>query len=202
MIKAIIFDFGNVICRFTNEIFLEKVSKLNGKSRDENFELIYKNSGLPKKFETGLISANDFYDQISKLLELNISFEGMQEIYTKDKFTPIEGMDKLIESLKKNYKIGLLSNTSEWDFNCEMKKFPIMNLFDTITISNEVKAMKPNKVIYFDALKKLELKPEECVYVDDILEYVEAGKNLGINSVQFINIDSFITELIKFGVKI
>lgn len=54
MIKAIIFDFGNVICYFTNEILIDRISKLSGKTKDEVFDLIYKKSDLPKKYETGL----------------------------------------------------------------------------------------------------------------------------------------------------
>lgn len=199
MIKAIIFDFGNVICYFTNEISVEKISGLTGKTKDEIRELISK-SDLPKKFETGLLSSQEFFEEMSKLLNLKVTYEELKEIYSKDKFTIVEGIEELIESLHKNYKIGALSNTSEWDFEYMIKTAPVIKTFDTITTSFEVKAMKPDPKIFEDALNKLQLKPEECVYTDDILEYVEAGKRLGINAVQFVGVEKFREELKRLNI--
>ena len=200
MIKTIIFDFGNVIGKFTNEIFIGRVSNLTGKSKEEIFELIYKKSGLPEKFETGLISGQEFFEELSKLCGLKINYEELKDIYSKDKFTLIEGMMELIESLKANYKIGLLSNTSEWDFDYMMKTVPMIKTFDTITTSFEVKAMKPNPKIWEEALNKLQLKAEECVYTDDILEYVQAAKNLGLNAVQFVGVEKFKEDLKRLNI--
>ena len=197
MIKAIIFDFGNVLYNFTNEIFLEKVGKLNGKTRDENYKLIYQDSGLPKKFETNLITENEFYKEISKLCELNISLEELKEIYTRDKFTPVLSMNEIVKSLKNKYKIALLSNTSEWDYKCDIENTPEIQLMDTITLSYQVGAMKPKIEIYYDALKKLGLLPEECVYTDDIIDYVKAAEEIGMKGVHFKNSSDFLLELNK-----
>jgi FMN phosphatase YigB (HAD superfamily) len=40
MVKAIIFDFGNVICHFTNERLKERISQLSGKTFEEIGDLI------------------------------------------------------------------------------------------------------------------------------------------------------------------
>jgi len=195
MIKAIIFDFGNVICRFTNEILLDKISAISGKPKEEIRHLIYEVSELPQKFETGLVSSNEFFEEMSKLCGLNISYDELKEIYSKDKFTRIEGMIKLIKLFKGKYKVGLLSNNSEWDFEYGVKMVPEINFFDTITLSYEVKAMKPDLKIFYDALGKLKLSPQECVYTDDILEYVQAAESIGINAIHFTDPDNFISSL-------
>ena len=202
MIKAVIFDFGNVIGKFTNEIFIGRVSDLTGKSKEGIFELIYEKSDWKEKFESGLISGQKFFEEISKLCGLKVSYEELKDIYSKDKFTLIEGMTELIESLKENYKIGLLSNTSEWDFDYMMETVPIIKTFDTIITSFEVKAMKPNPKIWKEALSKLQLKADECVYADDIGEYVEAAKVLGFNAVQFTNIEKLKSDLKNLGVEL
>ncbi len=202
MIKAVIFDFGNVICKFTNEILLGKISTITGKPKEEIRHLIYEVSELPKKFETGLISSNEFFEEISKLCGLNISYDELKEIYSKDKFTRIEGMIKLIKLFKGKYKVGLLSNNSEWDFEYGVKIVPEMKFFDTITLSYEVKAMKPDLKIFYDALNKLNLPPEECVYTDDILEYVKIANSIGINGIHFTNPDNFLSSLKEIESKI
>jgi putative hydrolase of the HAD superfamily len=202
MIKAVIFDFGNVICKFTNEILLGKISTITGKPKEEIRNLIYEVSELPKKFETGLISSNEFFEEISKLCGLNISYDELRKIYTENKFTPIPKMDLIIQSLKPKYKLALLSNTSEWDFEYGVKIVPEMKFFDTITLSYEVKAMKPDLKIFYDALNKLNLPPEECVYTDDILEYVQAANSIGINGIHFTNPDNFLSSLKEIENKI
>jgi len=201
MIKAIIFDFGNVICKFNNNVYRDNFAKLTGKTNEE-IKVLINNSDILTRFETGLISNQEFFEELSKICALNIPYEELKEIYSKDKFTPVEGMTDLIKKLQEKYKIGLLSNTGSWDFDYILISAPIVKTFDTITTSFEVKAMKPNRKIFEDALNKLNLKPEECVYTDDILEYVEMAKSLGINAFQFTDAEKFKLDLKKLGVKI
>lgn len=202
MIKGMIFDFGNVICYFDNLIPAEKIGKLAGKSQEEIYNLVYKNPDLLKKFETGLLSEQEFFKELSDLCGINTSYEELKRIYSEDKFTPVEGMSELITCLKGKYKLGLLSNTSKWDFDYFLKCAPVVKIFDAITTSFEVKVMKPDPKIYWDSLNKLNLKPEECVYADDILEYVQAAKGLGINAIQFTDIENFKSDLENFGVEL
>jgi putative hydrolase of the HAD superfamily len=202
MIKAIIFDFGNVICRFTNEIYIKKIADLTGKTVEDIKNLVFKNSNILIRFETGILSGQEFFEEISNLYGLKVSYEELKKIYSEDKFTPVEGMEKLIEELKGKYKIGLLSNTSSWDYDYILKDTPIVKTFNTITTSFGVKAMKPNPKIFEDALNKLKLRPEECIYTDDILEYVEAAKKIGMKAVQFTTIEKFESDLKELGVEI
>lgn len=202
MIKEIIFDFGNVICSFTNDIFIKRVSNLTEKTKEEVFDLVYKKSDITKRAESGAITSQEFYKELSDLCGLNVSYEELKEIYSKDKFTPIKGMKELIESLKIKYKIGLLSNTSEWDYDYILKTAPIVKSFDTITTSFGAGAMKPSPIIFEDALRKSQLKPEECLYTDDIADYVEAAKKIGMKAVQFTTIEKFRNDLEKLEVEV
>jgi len=123
-----------VVCTFDNNTFLEKISKYTDKSVSELTELIYIYSDLPKKYETGLISSDKFFNQIIKECNLSISKPEFIEAYTNI-FTPIPTTFDLIKKLKKNYKLALLSNTSEWDFEYGIKPSlaEIFNIFDAIT---------------------------------------------------------------------
>lgn len=201
MIKAIIFDFGNVIGYFTNEKLIERIAKLTGKTKEEIKNIIYKESDVTKRFESGEISGQQFYEELSQICGINVPYQELKIIYSKDKFTIVEETQGLIEKLRKNYKIGLLSNTSEWDYDYILKDAPIVKTFDTITTSFGAKAMKPKKEIFEDALNKLNLNPNDCVFTDDILEYVEAAKNLGFVSFQFTTAKKFEEDLRLIGVE-
>jgi len=190
-----------VICTFDNDLFLEKISKYTDKSIPELTELIYIYSDLPAKYETGLISSDKFFNKIVKQCDLSIPKPEFIEAYTNI-FTPIPETFDLIKNLEKNYKLALLSNTSEWDFEYGIKSSmaKILNLFDAVTTSFEVKAMKPKREIFLDSLKKLGLKPGQCAYIDDIGRYVEAADQIGMHGVHYTSHDRFINSLKELGV--
>lgn len=202
MIEAIIFDFGNVICRFTNDILRQKIAEISGKTTDEIKKIIYQNSDITKRYESGQISSQKFYEELCQICGINVPYQELKTIYSKDKFTRVEGTKELIEKLRINYKVSLLSNTSEWDWDYMIQAAPEIETFETITKSYEAGAMKPNKIIYEDALRKLNLKAEECVYTDDILEYVEVAKSMGFNAFQFTTAEKFEEDLKSIGIEI
>ena len=57
--------------------------------------------------------------------------------------------------------------------------------FDALVLSAEVGIMKPDPRIYHIALDKLEVKPNEAVFVDDMPANVEAARTLGMQGILF-----------------
>ena len=202
MVKAIIFDIGNVILYFTNDIYREKIAKLAGKTTEEIKQIINIDSDITKRFESGEINGQQFYEELSQICGINVPYLELKTIYSKDKYSRVEGTKELIEKLRKNYKVSLLSNTSEWDWDYVIQAAPEFLTFDSITTSFGAKAVKPKKEIFEDALTKLNLKAEECVFTDDILEYVEAAKELGFNTFQFTSAKQLEKDLRGIGMKI
>jgi putative hydrolase of the HAD superfamily len=198
MIKAIIFDFGNVICTFDNGKFIKRISAFTNKTPHELEKLIYINSDLPKKYETGLISSDEFIDKITSLCELKIEKEEFAKAFTEI-FNPIRETFDLIKKLKPSYKLGLLSNTSELDFQRVIRPMEIFNLFDAVSLSYEVGAMKPAKEIFINMLKKLNLSASECVYIDDIKDYVDAAIARGLKGIRFTSSENLLESLKEIG---
>ena len=66
-------------------------------------------------------------------------------------------------------------------------EYPFLNKFDGLIISGEYKIIKPNYQIYELAIKKFNLKPDKCVFVDDNLQNVKAAKDLGFKTIHLIN---------------
>lgn len=194
MIKAIIFDYGNVISSVDNNLFLEKISAFCDKSISELHRMIYENSGLPAQYETGLITSEEFYRKISLLCRLNMKRTDFIKAFTGI-FSTIEDTARLIRELKPNYKLALLSNTNEWDFEYEIRKNECFYLFDTVTLSFVVEEMKPGRKIYLDALGKLNLNPEECIYIDDIREYSDAASAIGISGIHYVSHEQLLEAL-------
>ncbi|MFA6524892.1 MAG: HAD-IA family hydrolase [Patescibacteria group bacterium] len=201
MIKAIIFDFGNVIASFDNGLFLKKISKYTSKSIDKLYELIYKKSKLPSQYEQGKINSDEFYNQVVKLCDLKISQIQFRDAYTQI-FTPIPETIELINALKPNYKLGLLSSTSEWDFEFGFKPLIDVSIFDSITLTYQLGIKKPDPKLFHDALNKLSVAPNETAYIDDLPETIEVANNLGIHGILFTGNDTLQASLHKLGVEV
>jgi HAD superfamily hydrolase (TIGR01509 family) len=60
--------------------------------------------------------------------------------------------------------------------------------------------MKPSPAIYRKAIEVAKCAPNECFFTDDIAEYVEGAKRMGIDAVQFESAAQIREELRRRGV--
>ena len=194
MIKAIIFDFGNVICSFDMKKFGNRMAELTGLSVSRLTQVVANASRLSIEYETGLISSDEFFHRVVIENGLSVSKEEFVDAFTH-LFTPIPSTFDLIKKVKPRYRLGLLSNTNEWHYEYGIKPVEVFPLFDTVTLSFQVKAMKPAEKIYRDALTKLNVQPEEAVYIDDLLENAKAATALGIHGVHYTGHAELLREL-------
>lgn len=201
MIKAIIFDYGNVISRVDHSIFLKRIAPFSSHPMSAVQTNAYRQPSLLVHYESGQITSEEFYLRAAADYGLTVSQSDFRNAFI-DIFERIQPTIQLIKKLKPSYKIGLLSNTNEWHYKAEIETMEVFPLFDTVTVSFEVGAMKPDEKIYWDALDKLALPPEACVYIDDISEYVKAANRLGMHTIHYTSTDSLVVALERAGVKV
>jgi len=199
-IRGVIFDFGNVISAFDFGRFLRRLRDWSGTGVETLRERIY-GSGLHSLYERGEISSDEFHREISRISGARVPAEEFAQGFT-DIFTPLESTQELIRSLKGKYRLGLLSNTNEWHFERYIRNVPVFPLFDAVTLSYEVRALKPSPEIYRDALRKLSLPPEACVFIDDIREYADGASALGIRGIRYTGHDDLLRALAELRVSV
>lgn len=200
-IRAFIFDFGNVICSFDVRVFLARAKPYSALSTDELLVALQAAHPIMRDYETGLMTSEEFFTRMCAACQLSVSREDFITAYTQF-FTPIPSTYELIRALKPRYKLGLLSNTNEWHFEHGIKPVEVFPLFDTVTLSYEVKAMKPAPEIYYDALRKLDMPAEACVYIDDLEENVVAARNLGMHALHFRSGEQLRASLTDLGIRV
>lgn len=201
-IKALIFDMGNVVAFYDNMLAARKMSKIINAPAKKIFKII---DGPAEKFtdayELGAPS-KVYWDIAAKKLGVEkIPYKKFDKLWVKI-FNPNREMIFLIKKLRKNYKTALLSNTGRIHKEYLSKKYKFHNLFHVEIFSFKVKARKPNKEIYLLALKKLKVKPNEAVFIDDRIECVEGAEKVGIHGIHFKNNKQFLREIRKLGVEI
>jgi putative hydrolase of the HAD superfamily len=200
-IQAVIFDFGRVISDFDIGRFIARAAHSSTLSPAGLKETMAQSMQMADRYETGLMTSREFYTNVCRVASLTMSEQEFVRAYT-DIFTPKPLTLSLVRQLKGRYRLGLLSNTSEWHFEFGIKPVAIFPLFDAVTLSFEVRAMKPDRRIYDDMLAKLALPAEACVYIDDIAENVAAGCALGMQGLHYTTHEKLIEDLAKAGVEL
>jgi len=201
MPTAVIFDFGNVICHFDNALFLQRLTSYTDKSYDELESLIYYSSDLVRRYETGLVTSDAFIENVTRICSLSISRSEFVDAFTGI-FSDNHRVINLVRMLKTEYALGLLSNTNELDYQRAIMTCPVFGLFDSVTTSFHVGALKPAKRIYEDALQKLQLPAAECIFIDDIPSYVEGANAIGMKGIQYTSYERLVSSLASLGVHV
>jgi len=200
-VRAVIFDFGRVIADFDINRFIARIaahSPLRGEEIGQKFSL---GSAVAVRYETGLITSEEFFREITSIASLTMGREDFIRAYT-DIFTPKPETFALVRALKGRYALGLLSNTNAWHYEYGIRPVSIFPLFDAVTLSFEVRAMKPDRRIYEDILAKLRLPADACVYIDDIAQYVDAGRALGLRAIHYTTPERLLGDIAAAGVQI
>jgi HAD superfamily hydrolase (TIGR01509 family) len=199
MIKNIFFDFGAVLIPIdemkTRRAFEELGALPALAQQDELFQ----------QLERGEVKEDEFLKSIS-------SFFFRKTILKRDlakawnalchEAIPAESI-RLVRQLSKKYDCYLLSNTNplhlaqikENSGRFAYKKF--MDSFKDLYLSHEMGSRKPENAFYEKVLKDHELDPEECFFVDDREENIEAAKALGIKTWHFNPKKDSIQKIVK-----
>jgi epoxide hydrolase-like predicted phosphatase len=105
---------------------------------------------------------------------------------------PETGMVAAVRAAKsQSVRTGLLSNS--WGLDYDRAGWD--ELFDAVVISGEVGLRKPEPAIYRLAADRLGMRPDECVFVDDIAANVRAAVDAGMVGVHHTSVESTIAEL-------
>ena len=117
-----------------------------------------------------------------------LGFQGDLEKIEKDYLDTIElndGLWEFIKAVRMKYKLAIISNDSSRWSKYLREKFNINQYFDVISISGDLRIRKPDERIFWLTIKKLAVKAEECLYVDDRRGYLSAAGEVGMNTVLF-----------------
>ncbi len=196
MIRLVIFDIGNVLLKFDHRITCRKLSAYSRYSPGQVYDVVF-GGELIINYEQGKISSVNFFNIISKKLELNISFEQFYPIWCEI-FSYMEGMEEIVRSLEGKVKLFILSNTDELHFGYIRNKYSIFEYFSSFILSYEIGARKPDKSIYRKALKLAQLTAEEALFIDDIYENVTPFLNMGGKGIVFRGADNLKNDFKKY----
>jgi FMN phosphatase YigB (HAD superfamily) len=186
-VENIIFDFGGVILNIDYQLTIDAFKEIGM----DNFEESYSQATqihLFDNLEIGKISPDEFRNGIRKVSEKDLSDEKIDYAWNKIILDLPKRRIDLLESIKQNYRIFLLSNTNIIHYNLyikQLQKFGYTNfdeIFKKAYFSFEIGMRKPNLEIFEYIIKKENLNPTKTVFIDDSIQHISAASQFGIQT--------------------
>ncbi|WP_145136429.1 HAD family hydrolase [Paenibacillus sp. Y412MC10] len=175
--KAVLFDlFETLITEYADG------RRISGRRYDylgllglsqEEFKLEWR-SRVERRMRGELASFPDVIRDICRCRGLDADEQSVQSLYQariQEKRIPFEAVRpdilEMLENLRTHgWKLGLISNCSEEEVR-GWEDSPLAGYFDDVIFSYEVQCCKPDPAIYELACRRLQILPEDCVFVGD-----------------------------------
>ncbi|MBW2964627.1 HAD family phosphatase [Candidatus Woesearchaeota archaeon] len=111
------------------------------------------------------------------------------------------GMKKLLADIHKTCRLGVLSNTTVFETHF-LREWGVEQQFDAVVYSWQIRSLKPSPKNFRHVMKKLGVKPSECVFVDDNPKNRSEAKKLGMHALNVANTAKLRKELRRLGVRV
>jgi HAD superfamily hydrolase (TIGR01509 family) len=202
MIKTIFFDFDGVLTidgagSFTTCTNIQK--HIPDVSFDHILQCYRVNHPKMLLGQTTHVAIwKEFCTCVGKDLDIKILDEAFRN-------TPVNTkMMNLAKKLKKNYKLGIITDNSKERLDVSRKEMKLPDLFEIIIVSGETGIRKDSEDSFVRAIELAGCKPEECIFIDNSQDNLIAPKKLGWNTIfhdhKKNDVDFVIGELKKLGV--
>ncbi len=148
------------------------------------------NSPEPTYYESGLTLFERRVKELSVELCVEVPSNSLRplvdhiiKVWHRGMFMDPEALN-VLESLKKTYRIGLITNWEHTPRVYELlDEFRVNHLFDVVIVSDEVGVAKPDPEIFCIALRMAGVNPEEAVYVGDMDVDVKGSLSVGVHPI-------------------
>jgi putative hydrolase of the HAD superfamily len=202
--RAILWDFGGVILSSPFEAF-------------NRYEV---EIGLPKDFIRGLNARNGDTNAWAKMERSEVSLEGFVALFEEearqhghkvDGWRILQSLSgdirpQMVEALrrcKQAFRVACITNNMKHGEGPGMARSAdkaqavteIMMLFEHVVESSKLGVRKPDPRIYQHACDLLGVRPEECIYLDDLGINLKPARALGMRTIKVGDPDLAIDEL-------
>lgn len=186
--KAIIFDFDGLILdtESADLVIWTKLYAEHGMVFDErSYNLVIGSDGThgfdPAKALAERPGENRDVEEIRSYMRA-ISYEYCQSLQA------LPGVVELIEQAQEEgFLLAIGSSSVDKWVNTHLSRLGLLEKFDTIVTSDEVKSAKPSPDIFLKVLEKLDVHPENALVLEDSHNGVLAAHRAGIKAIAVPN---------------
>lgn len=187
-IKNIIFDLGGVILNIDYHLTINAFTALGIPNFKEIFSQAAQNN-LFDRLDKGQVSEQGFLSEIKALVGDHITDADILNAWNSMLLDLPKERIALLEQLKTDYRLFLLSNTNEIhipEYNKILQAafgFPdLAHIFEKQYYSFEIGMRKPDEEIFEFVLKDKDLKAEETLFIDDSHQHLMGAAKVGLHT--------------------
>ena len=193
-INAILFDIGWVLVRTVDRAPRQSLAQRLGMSAADLETLVFGGEsgqraqlGQIDEAEQWVYACRQVGWPLERVTEFREQFFGGDELDAT--------LLAYIGRLHQAYKTGIISNAMNGTRALIEGAWAMTPLFDAVVLSGEVGVMKPDPRIYLLALARLDVQPEQAVFIDDFQHNIDGARAVGMQGIRFCSPEQVMAEL-------
>lgn len=199
-LRAVIFDYGNVICRPPTQQQLSDAAELCGLRVDDFVTAFWRKR---REYDRGT-DARDYWLDIAQASRRVFDEALIAEMMRREVDFWGRFDDRVLSWARDLRRAGLrtsiLSNLPRTLGEKLRSEAGFLDHFDQVTFSYELGFIKPEAPIYRHALEGLGVEPAEALFLDDRPENVEGARAVGIHAEVFNSWEDFLLrDCLRYG---
>jgi putative hydrolase of the HAD superfamily len=202
-IKAVVFDYGQVISLPQDPKAISKLAEMAGVERKIFERTLW---ALRSEYDRGTIDAKEYFKKVLSALAVSLDDKTIDEMIQVDseswKSINYETVALMEELKKAGYLLGILSNMPHDFLAWARENIPVFSLPQVGLFSCEVNLVKPEEAIYRKLLSLLGVEGGELVFFDDNADNIKGARALGIKALLWENPETARRELLSLGVRL
>ena len=194
-IKALIWDMEGVLMLTDESDLPMKVAKTLNAPYEKVREIFF--SDYNDSVDLGEVTQDQFNEYILDILQMPRENKYLLEKIINEDFYIDEELLKKIIRMRRDYKMGLISNYSNELRKKIENEWAFKSVFDEIIISCEVGLIKPDPEIFNLMLDRLGVRADESVFIDDRIKNIDGAKKMGFHTIFYTNKGQAMEELAR-----
>ena len=178
-IQCIVFDLFGVLISFDDDLVIARLAR-HCADPTGAFERLHK---LTARLDiiTGETALLQVHRELVEDHGLALSWADFEAAWLKPYHQPIPGMAELVEDLSRHYRLVLLSNVDRDYWQVVRAMQPELERFEALLVSCDLGAAKPAPEVFRRVCQLTGAEPQQCLFVDDTAQNVEAARALGFH---------------------
>ncbi len=185
-LKAVIFDYGEVLCLAPTSEDVEGSARILGISTDLFHDLWGRNRDL---YDRGDLSPEIYWRKFAADAGVKLDEARFEELSDRDVTMWARVNPNMVAWLERlsaaGIKTAVLSNMHIGMVRHARRNFQWLQHVHCVTLSAEIRLIKPDPAIYEHCLRGLGVAPSESLFIDDREVNVAGARDLGMHALQF-----------------
>lgn len=199
-VKAVIFDFGGVLCFHPTQERFQRIADLLGIPIHRLLEIFW---GYRIEYDAGLLDSRAYWTQVAADAGKPLDDELLRKL-SRLEIELWNNYDRRVfgwaaHLRSHGIRTAMLSNLPSSLGEALLSTPGLLDPFDHLTLSYRLKVVKPEAAIYHDAASGAGVHPEQALFLDDKIENIEGARAIGMQAELYSTWEEFLKSAGRYN---